>query len=151
MRWDLSEHGRGPTGTAIRTGLTTLVRHMAADTSLASSGPLPTLGETARMVSGSIPSTDTGAWEVDLLYRLEEPDDGAPPAFDTTWKPSVTYASIRWARSAGPVAVSGSASMQRFDSVRVLTLTRRGRSAVAAVALPACRGQPIRTQIIHRT
>lgn len=48
---------------------------MAADTSLASSGPLPTLGESARMVSGSIPSVDTGAWEVDLLYRLEAPSD----------------------------------------------------------------------------
>ena len=49
---------------------------MAAETSLVSSGPLPTLGEVGRMTSGSIPSTDTGSWEVDLLFYVEEPDDG---------------------------------------------------------------------------
>ena len=48
---------------------------LAADDSLVSSGPLPTLGENARMISESIPSTLTGSWEVDMLYLLEEPDD----------------------------------------------------------------------------
>lgn len=48
---------------------------MAADSTLVPSGPLPTLGETAAMSTGSIPSIDTGAWEVDLLYRLEQPSD----------------------------------------------------------------------------
>ena len=48
---------------------------MAADDSLVSSGPLPTLGETNRMISGSIPSTHTGSWEVQLVYRLDLPND----------------------------------------------------------------------------
>ncbi|WP_435107786.1 hypothetical protein [Nocardiopsis synnemataformans] len=57
----------GHTGPLTTSGLT-----YAEDDTLISSGPLPKVRPGARLLSGPIPSVDSGAWEVDMLFRLEE-------------------------------------------------------------------------------
>jgi hypothetical protein len=76
----------GHTGPLTTSGLT-----YAEDDTLISSGPLPKVRPGARLVSGPIPSAASGAWEVDMLFRLEE----APEATADQMLLDVTTSTMR--------------------------------------------------------
>ncbi|WP_137892832.1 EAL domain-containing protein [Ramlibacter sp. 2FC] len=76
MRWDGSEHGLGPTGTAIRTGQTRLVRNVAADPNFG-----PWREQALRRGHGSVLAVplrgpDQSVWGVLTIVAAE------PDAFD---------------------------------------------------------------------